>query len=447
VYGACPGAATRSLSDHAATRQIVVRYPGSEMIEARETHENEQPGAWGVLAILTAINLLNYADRFVFPAVSESIKHSSLQPSDTAIGLGSTVFISVYLIAAPFFGAVGDKPRRTRWVAGGIFLWSAATALGGLARTMPELLGARSLVGIGEAAYSAIGPAILADYFSEKMRGRAFAIFFAAAPVGAALGYGIGGFVDSHWGWREAFFVTGAPGLLLGWLVLRMRAATSTAMHPGPKAGAMRSYRYLLRDAQYRLTVLGYAAYTFAVGGIAAWMPVFVQRAHGLSSAVANSQLAIMLVVTGLVGSLGGGWIGDRMLRRYREAYLWLSALTTLAAAPLAWIALTTADTTVYLVTLCAAELLIFTCTAPINSKLIDMVPPGIRAAAMALCICTIHLLGDVPSPTLIGWISDRSSIQQGVLVIPVAVVVSGAIWMLAAWRGGRLSTAQAAEA
>ena len=416
------------------------------MREVDGTQEGEQRGAWGVLAILTAINLLNYIDRFVFPAVSESIKRSPLAPTDTQIGLGSTAFLAVYLLAAPLFGAVGDRAQRMRWVAGGIFLWSAATALSGLARTMPELIGARSLVGIGEAAYSAIGPAILADYFSERSRGRAFAIFFAAAPVGAALGYGIGGFVDAHWGWRAAFYVTGAPGFLVSLFLLRLRAPVKTARSPGKQAGALTRYRVLLRDAQYRLTVLGYAAYTFAVGGIGAWMPVFVQRAHGLSSAVATSQLAIMLVVTGIVGSLGGGWIGARLLKRRREAYLWLSAVTTLLAAPLAWIAFTTSNITVYLVTLFAAELLIFTCTAPINSKLIDMVPPGMRAAAMGLSIFTIHLLGDIPSPTLIGWISDRSSIQQGVLVIPVAVVVSGMIWMLAAWRGGRLATAHGIE-
>ena len=118
------------------------------------------------------------------------------------------------------------------------------------------------------------------------------------------------------------------------------------------------------------------------------------------------------------------------------EAYLWLSGITTLLAAPLAWIAFTTPNITVYLVTLFAAELLIFTCTSPINSKIIDIVPTGMRAAAMALCIFCIHLLGDVPSPPLIGVISDRSSIREGVLVIPVAVIVSGAIWVYAAWRG-----------
>jgi MFS transporter, Spinster family, sphingosine-1-phosphate transporter len=411
-------------------------------------HLGERKGAWSALAILASINLLNYIDRFVFPAVAESIKQSSLHPSDTAIGLGTTAFIGVYLLTAPLFGAVGDRAGRTRWMAGGIALWSVATALGGLARTMPELIAARAVVGVGEAAYSAIAPAILADYFSEQTRGRAYAIFFAATPVGAALGYGIGGFVDAHWGWREAFFVAGVPGLVLGWLVLRLKAPAPATTAAGRQPGALQRYAYLLRNVQYRRTVLGYAAYTFALGGIAAWMPVFVQRAHRLSSGEANAQLALMLVVTGLVGALGGGWIGDRMLRRWREAYLWLSAVTTLLAAPLAWIALTTSSITVYLVTLCAAELLIFTCTAPINSKLIDVVPPGARAAAMALCITTIHLLGDVPSPTLIGYLSDRSSIQRAMMLIPAAVVVSGAIWLFAAWRGeSHPSTVPAVEA
>jgi MFS family permease len=411
------------------------------------THEGERRGAWAALAILTAINLLNYIDRFVFPAVAEGIKRSSLHPSDFEIGLGFTAFLLVYLIAAPFFGAVGDRPQRAKWMSAGILLWSVATALGGLARTMPELLGARALVGVGEAAYSAIAPAILADYFPERTRGRAFAIFFAATPVGAALGYVIGGFVGAHWGWREAFFVAGAPGLVLAWLVLHLHAPAAVERAGERAGGALRKYRFLLKNPQYRLTVLGYTAYTFATGGIGAWMPVFVQRAHGVNSAVATTQLGSMLVVTGLLGALGGGWLGDRMLRRWKEAYLWLSGVTTLLAAPLAWIALTTSNVTVYLVTLSAAELLIFTCTAPINSKLVDMVPPGMRAAAMALCIFCIHLLGDVPSPTLIGLISDRSSIQQGVLVIPVAVIVSGAIWVLAAWRGGpRRSTADVVE-
>ena len=400
------------------------------------THEGERRGAWGVLAILTAINLLNYLDRFVFPAVSESIKRSALHPSDVQIGLASTAFLLVYLLAAPFFGAVGDRPSRTRWMAMGIFLWSLATALGGLARTMPELLVARSVVGVGEAAYSAISPAILADYFSERMRGRVFAVYFAAAPVGAALGFGVGGLVEAHWGWREAFFVAGAPGLLLAWSVLHMHTPAAASRERARPKSAMRTYLELAKNPQYRLTVLGYTAYTFATGGIGAWMPVFLQRTHGLSSAAANVQLGGMLAITGLVGALGGGWIGDRLLRQWREAYLWLSGVTTLLAAPLAWVALTTPNMTVYLVTLFAAELLIFTSTAPINSKLIDIVPAGMRAAAMALCIFCIHLLGDVPSPTLIGWISDRSSIREGVLVIPVAVVVSGAIWIYAAWRG-----------
>lgn len=412
------------------------------------TLEGERRGARSVLAILTAINLLNYIDRFVFPAVAEGIKHSSLNPSDFEIGLGTTAFILVYLLAAPFFGAVGDRSTRTRWMAGGILLWSVATALGGLARTMPELLAARAVVGIGEAAYSAISPAIIADYFSERTRGRAYAVYFAATPVGAALGYVIGGFAEAHWGWREAFFVAGAPGVVLAWFVLHMHSPGVAARATARTLGALQKYLDLLKNPQYRLTVLGYTAYTFATGGIGVWMPVFLQREHGLGTQAANAQLGGMLVVSGLVGALGGGWIGDWLLRRWREAYLWLSGITTLLAAPLAWIALTTPNITVYLVTLFAAELLIFTSTSPVNSKIIDLVPAGTRAAAMALCIFCIHLLGDVPSPPLIGLISDRSSIREGVLVIPVAVIVSGAIWVYAAWRGApQRSSADVVEA
>jgi sugar phosphate permease len=193
----------------------------------------------------------------------------------------------------------------------------------------------------------------------------------------------------------------------------------------------------LARNVPYLLTVLGYAAYTFAVGGIGAWMPVFLQRAHGLSSEAANTQLGGVLVLTGLVGSIAGGWVADRLLKRTRNAYLWLSGIATLAAAPFAWIAFTASSGAVYLASLTIAELLIFASTGPINSAVVSVVAPTMRAAAMAMCILIIHVLGDVPSPALIGAISDRHSLQRAVLIIPVAVVIGGMIWSFAAWRGG----------
>jgi hypothetical protein len=133
-----------------------------------------------------------------------------------------------------------------------------------------------------------------------------------------------------------------------------------------------------------------------------------------------------------------GGWIGDRLLRYTRQAYLWVSGLATLLAAPIAYVALTSPSPRWYWGAIVLAEILLFTSTGPINSAIVNLVAPGIRATAIALSIFSIHILGDVPSPTLLGVLSDASSLSRAVLIIPVAVLVSGAIWAYAAWRGGR---------
>jgi MFS transporter, Spinster family, sphingosine-1-phosphate transporter len=386
------------------------------------------------LAILTAINLLNYLDRFVVPPVGESIK-ATLHTTDAQFGALASAFLLVYMCSAPVFGAFGDRPGRPRLIAAGIALWSVATAAAGLAPNYPALLAARATVGIGEAAYSALAPALLADYFPERVRGRVFAIFYAAIPVGSALGYILGGLVDRRYGWRAAFFIAGLPGLLfavLAWFLDDAGPAGDGVAPATPRAG-FRLYAPLLRNPSYLRTVVGYAAYTFALGGISVWMPTFLIRVRGVPAATASSQLGTVLVLTGFVGTFVGGWVADALLRRTRQAYLWLSGVSTMLAAPLAWIALTVPGATAYWVSLTAAEVLIFASTGPINSAIVSDVPPRARAAAMAASILVIHTLGDVPSPWLIGLLSDATSLGRAVLIIPIVIAVAGAVWVYAA--------------
>jgi predicted MFS family arabinose efflux permease len=275
------------------------------------------------------------------------------------------------------------------------------------------------------------------------------AFFFAAIPIGSALGYVLGGLVNQAYGWQATFFIAGAPGLLLAFLCLKLPdpargaqdevapGATSGAAAAEP-AGALATYGHLLRNRSYLLTVLGYAAYTFAVGGMAFWMPAFLERVRGLPAAEATIQFGAIVVVTGFIGTFAGGWLGDYLLRRSAQAYLWLSGVTALLAAPLTWLVFTDHRPAVYLPAMVVAQLLIFASTGPVNSVIVNVVRPGERATATALSILTIHLFGDVPSPPLIGWISDASSLGQGVLVVPCAILVAGAIWTLEAWLGGR---------
>ena len=399
-------------------------------------------GARAALTVLTLLNLLNYLDRFVLASLVESLKASELRLSDTQLGALATGFILVYMLTSPIFGTLGDRRGRPRLLAAGVAIWSLATALGGFARSFTALFAARASVGIGEAAYGTIAPALLADFFPRERRGRVFAIFFAAIPIGSAAGYVLGGLVDARFGWRAAFFMAGVPGLVLALLCLGLadppRGAQDpeAALHTPPARGAWASYAHLLKNRPYVLTVLGYAAYTFALGGMAFWAPAFLERARGMSRADATVQFGAIVVVTGFVGTFGGGWLGDWWLKRSRSAYLLVSGWCTLLAAPAALVAFTAPQKGVAMAGIVVTELLLFASTGPINSAIVNLVQPGERATAVALSILAIHLLGDVPSPPLIGAISDATSLQAAFRILPVAIAVSGLIWLYAARRG-----------
>jgi MFS transporter, Spinster family, sphingosine-1-phosphate transporter len=395
-------------------------------------------GARAALAILTLLNLFNYLDRYVLASLFESLKASELRLTDTQLGSLFTAFLLVYMVASPFFGRLGDRAARPRLLAAGVAAWSLATALGGFARSFAGLFASRAAVGIGEAAYGTIAPALLADSFPKERRGRVFAIFFAAIPVGSALGYVLGGLMDRHFGWRAAFVVAGGPGLLLALLCLAIRdpprgARDGAALLPAPPGGAREAYSRLFANRTYRLTVAGYAAYTFALGGVAAWTPAFLERVRGLPKADATVQFGAIVVATGLIGTFAGGWVGDRLLKSDGQAYLKLSGWTSLAAVPAAAAAFFAPGRVLPMAGIVAAELLLFASTGPINSVIVNVVAPGDRATAVALSILAIHLFGDVPSPPLMGAISDAANLRAAFTVVPIAVGIAGAIWLTAA--------------
>ncbi len=408
--------------------------------------QRAQKGSLLGLCVLSGINLFNYVDRYVVPAVAESLrKDPALRLTDSQLGWLMTGFIIVYALASPVFGWLGDRRGRNRLVAAGVGVWSLSTAAAGLTHGFGTLFAARSTVGIGEAAYGSIAPSMLADYFPKAQRGRVFAIFFAAIPIGSALGYVLGGKIDVAYGWRAAFLVAGLPGLLLAGLCLLLRDPERGAEdrddaggHGAPGKAAPGTYAALVKNPAYVSVVLGYAAYTFALGGIAAWMPAFLERERGFTHEQATVNFGAIVVVTGFIGTFIGGWLGDLVAKRTRQGYLWVSGISTLLAAPCAYVAFTATDHGVELGALAVAEVLIFLSTGPINSAIVNVVAPDMRATAMAMSILAIHVLGDVPSPTLIGTLSEHSSLGAAVMVVPVAVVVGGVIWCAAAFVGGR---------
>ncbi len=425
------------------------------------------------LGVLTFVNLFNYLDRFVVSALVESLRASELRPTDGQLGALASAFVIVYMLTSPLFGLLGDRGRRPLLLAAGVAVWSAATALGGLARSFTALFASRAAVGVGEAAYGTIAPSMLADLFPLERRGRVFAVFFAAIPIGSAAGYILGGLAEARFGWRAAFAIAGVPGLLLALLCLTLRDPVRGGMegkvgderrpHPGsafaeasadkplpkgegaerphpkplPKGeGARDRYRRLFANRPYLLITAGYAAYTFALGALAFWMPAFLERERGVPRAEATVQFGIIAVATGFVGTFAGGWLADKWRARRREADLWVCGWATLAAAPVSLLAFTAESPAVYLPAIIVAQLLIFASTGPVNAAAMNVVAPAERATASGLLILAIHLFGDVPSPPLVGAISDRSSLETAFLILPAAIALGGAIWLYGAWRG-----------
>jgi MFS family permease len=391
--------------------------------------------AYFAVALLFGVNFLNYIDRYVIAAVGQLIK-GEFALSDTQLGLVGSMFMVAYMIASPFTGVLGDRWPRRYLVGLGVLVWSLATVLSGLATSYEHLLLARSIIGVGEAGFGVVSPTLICDLFSREVRGRMLSYFYVAIPVGSALGFLLGGFMGQHYGWRAAFFVAGAPGLLLGLLAFRMREPPRGA---GDGVTSDREHRFewgaaraLWTNQSFVYTTLGLAAMTFALGGMAYWMPTFFARLRGLPLERANTLFGGITVVSGLVGTFLGGWLGDWLMRRTDKAYLLVSGVGMLLGVPATYVGLTATDPSVYLPALFIAEVMVFLNTGPGNAVIVSVVLPEIRATAIALSVFAFHLVGDVPSPILIGWVSDwTGSLERALLLCTVAIAASGVFYLL----------------
>lgn len=386
------------------------------------------------LALLFGVNFLNYIDRYVIAAVAPLLQRD-FALSDTQIGWIGSMFMVAYMFASPFTGVMGDRWPRRYLVGAGVLIWSAATVLSGLASSYRHLLAARSIIGVGEAGFGAVSPTLISDLFPKEKRGRMLAFFYVAIPVGSAFGFLLGGFMGQHYGWRAAFFLAGAPGLLLGLLAFRMyepaRGAGDGVVRDEHKF-ELKAVADLLLNRSLLFTTLGLSAMTFALGGMAYWFPTFFARERGLPLDRANTIFGGITVVAGLVGTFFGGWLGDHLLKRTPRAYLLVSGWGMILAVPATVVALTSRTPAVFLTAAFVAEVLVFLNTGPANAVLVNVVLPEVRATAIAFSIFVYHLLGDVPSPILIGRLSDwTGSLATALLVTSAAMAVSGVFYLL----------------
>jgi len=424
-----------------------------------------QPGAseqsrWFVVALLLAINLLNYVDRYVLAAVEPHIRQDLFPDGATNInalmGFLPTAFLLSYMITAPLFGWLSDRINRWWIISGGVIVWSLASGGSGLASTYATLLITRLFIGFGEAAYGPAAPTVLADLFPVERRGRILSLFYVAIPVGSALGFLMGGFLAERFDWRMAFYVSLPPGILLGLICLLMRDPREHGAAGQPKRPvanhSLKDYASLARIPSYVINTLGMAAMIFALGAVAFWMPNYIYRFRREdlpldvepSLARVNMIFGAITVTAGITATLFGGWLGDKLRARWSGSYFLVSGIGMLVGTPIFLLVLVTPFPTAWgLIFL--TEFCLLLNTGPANAVLANVTRPAIRASAFAINIFLIHLLGDAVSPSLVGWITDLAggNMNIGFTAVSVAIALSGVLWI----SGARFLAADTAAA
>jgi MFS transporter, Spinster family, sphingosine-1-phosphate transporter len=378
------------------------------------------------LILLTALNLLNYVDRNVLFAVQPLVQ-DEFHITNAQIGYLTSAFLGFYMLAAPFVGPLADRYSRKLIIVLGALFWSGLTLLTAVTHTYTELLIRHTLVGVGEATFVTIAPTFVADLFAEKIRGRILGVFYLAIPVGSAAGYLLGGNLAPHYGWRFPFYVAAAPGFVLALAVLFLKEPERgqfDSLKETPERGTILG---LVRNPAFLTSTLGMAAMTFSLGGIQVWMPKFLYSERGYTLEAANFAFGIIIVVDGILASLAGGWLGDYLLPRIKSSYYLISAASMLLGVPVMMVALFVRGPWMIPAIGVAAFFLLLN-TAPLNAAVINSVGAHIRATALAVNIFIIHILGDVPSPTMMGWVADKRSLQAAFVLPVIAMAVSSAI-------------------
>ncbi len=378
------------------------------------------------LIVLTALNLLNYADRNVLFAVQPLVQ-VEFHLSNAQIGYLTSAFLGFYMVAAPFAGPLADRYSRKLIIVLGALFWSALTLLTAVTHTYTELLIRHTLVGVGEATFVTIAPTFVADLFAETKRGRILGVFYLAIPVGSAAGYLLGGYLAPHFGWRFPFYIAAAPGFLLAMAVLFLKEPERgqfDSVKESPERGTILG---LARNPAFLTSTLGMAAMTFSLGGIQVWIPKFLYSERGYTLESANLAFGIIIVVDGIVAALAGGWLGDYLLPRMKGSYYVVSAASMLLGMPVMIVALFVKGPAMIPAIAVAAFFLLLN-TAPLNAAVINSVGAHIRATALAVNIFIIHILGDVPSPTMMGWVADKRSLQTAFILPVIAMGISSAI-------------------
>jgi MFS family permease len=398
--------------------------------------------AGGLLAILTALNILSWIDRQIIPALAPLLM-VDLGLSSAQIGLlYGYAFILCFIASGIVIGPIADRVHRPRLIAAGLTVWSVFTAASGAATSFVQLAAARVMVGVGEATLTPASLAMLSDAFSQRWRARAAGIFAIGLPLGSGLSLVIAGLIAPKFGWRTCFYVLGALGVLAALLValvpeISSRQAVATADgRPFDSAQGRPVGEFILTlrtSPVLLLTIAGGVVITFSTAAsihVLTWLV----RERGFEFRQAAIMTGGIYALAGTIGNVAGGWIADWSEARWRGGRLWSLVVVQALLVPATIVFFTSAPgTTAFYSGWVLSSLRGTIWYGPLYAATQDLVPATSRATAVAFLMLAINLLGAGPGPWLAGAIGDRASLTTGLIVTTWAGLLAVIPFALAA--------------
>ncbi len=375
-----------------------------------------------LLAVLALINFVNFAARQVFVPLIPLLR-DHLHVTDAELGSLQTFLLVVLAVGSVPFGFFADRFSRKAIIAIGILLWSVATLAGGFASTFLFFLIPRAIVGLGEAAYAPAAQSMISGAFPQERRAIAQAIFASGMLLGGAAGHALGGIIGPRYGWQEALFIVAfagiVPGIALFWIAEPPR---------GPRSEVVPIAR-LLRVPAFVSMIFAGICITFSSVSLLTWGTDFAVSYKDFSLRQASVSLAVIALVSAVLGVLMGGFIADRVQRTFTYGRIVAVAAAFLLAAPFLLLAIQSEEKSTVLVGLFVAGFFMSWYHGPVTAVLHDMMPRRAHATCVGVYMFATQLFGGL-GPQVVGKISDLHDLQLG-LQIAVAVMVCGALLML----------------
>lgn len=414
---------------------------------AEERAHLMRPGYRGVvLGFIVFGFALNFLDRQILSILMQPIKEE-LQLSDTALGfLSGLAFAIFYATMGIPVSRLADRGSRRAVMAASMAIWSAATAVCGLAQNFIQLFLSRVMVGIGEAGFTPSGFAMVSDYFPKHRRGTAIGIVNTGPMIGTMLGFVIGGWAAVEYGWRAAFVIAGVPGIifaLLFWLVVRepwRGMADGVVPRQEKQLPMLATFGTLWRIRSYRFLIVGAAFSAFGLYGVSMWMPSFLARSHGMTTAQIGVTLGPLIGVIGGFGMFLGGYLTDRLARSDDRWAFWMPSMASVASIPVLIAALFANEVHVAIGAYALVYLLNVLWVAPTFSVIQQLVPATMRVTATAWKLLATNLIGLGLGPQLVGVVSDLlapslgdQSLRYSMLTCSAVLVLPTLFYLLAA--------------